>query len=118
MRLPRQTLLFFPLLLTTTHACVQFGANIDFSNYPYATINTTLVDNKDGECSLEGYTFHQEEVSFVWLDCASGFSATFSWINPNPVSYLNPWFEGTFDTNANWDARAGKWIYTAEVYGC
>jgi hypothetical protein len=110
------------LLISKSLACVDFLAVMQFPEDDLAYVSAILTDNNVVTCQINpAVALNQQEQDFVWLDCIDGYYATFSWINPNPVSYATPGFEGTFETTAVQDTGIGitepTWGYDANVYG-
>jgi hypothetical protein len=124
MRFSLPSVSFLSLLLTAKSlACVQFTAQIDFEYTNLAFVSANLVDEGGLTCWGTQIPVDQTQYSFVWLDCVDGYSATFSWINPNPVNYAYPGFSGQFATNAAGGFPDGTpdgvlWDYSADVWGC
>jgi hypothetical protein len=111
------------LFTTKSLACVQFRAQIDFEYTNEAFVSAQLSDEGGLTCWSTQQAVDQTQYSYVWLDCIDRYSATFSWINPNPVNYAYPGFSGQFATNADGGYPDGTpygvlWDYSADVWGC
>jgi hypothetical protein len=113
--LPTSSLLALSLAASKAIACVQFTAYFDDDDYITAYLN----DNGGNQCSFNG-AVDASANSFIWLDCISGYSATFSWYGTGSVAYATPSFEGTFLTSVEEIQQDAEYIgiYTASVWGC
>jgi hypothetical protein len=113
--LPTSSLLALGLAASKAIACVQFTAYFDDDDYITAYLN----DNGGNQCSFNG-PVDASANSFIWLNCISGYSATFSWYGTGSVAYATPSFEGNFLTAVEEIQQDAEYIgiYTASVWGC
>jgi hypothetical protein len=82
-------------------------------------LSGTLIGNGGTMCTYDG-SIDASTTSFVWLDCISRYSATFSYYGTGSVSYGTPAFEGNFLCSVeelSGDAEVIL-LYTADVWGC
>ena len=112
---PTSSLLALGLAASKAIACVEFIAYFDDDDYITASLN----DNGGNQCSFNG-PVDTSASSFIWLNCITGYAATFSWYGTGSVAYSQPAFEGTFVTAVEEIQGDSEYIgiYSADVWGC